>query len=117
MMHATIISQLFCLWQSILLGLFISISYEVIRIIRRIIKHKMIFIHLEDLSFWIIWSIYILMKQINDNSRLRLFHFCGTILGALFVICIYEIVVIPIVNKICLTIQKKLQNRIMRLKK
>ena len=47
MMHATIISQLFCLWQSILLGLFISISYEVIRIIRRIIKHKMIFIHLE----------------------------------------------------------------------
>ena len=38
---------------SLLTGIFITFVYDLLRIFRRVIPHKLIFVSLEDLAFWI----------------------------------------------------------------
>ncbi|MDE6168338.1 MAG: spore cortex biosynthesis protein YabQ, partial [Acetatifactor sp.] len=41
------------LLHALLMGIFITFVYDLLRIFRRVVPHKAFFVSLEDLAFWI----------------------------------------------------------------
>lgn len=115
-MRATLVSELSIFWICICYGLAIVVSYDLVRCMRRIFRHNIFFISVEDLLFWGIWTIYILSRLIKCGCGIRLYYFTGLFLGALFAICIFELYVMPIAFKICGYFNKLFQKVIMLLK-
>ena len=67
---------------SVITGAFISLLYDVIRILRRVIAHNKTAVAFEDLLFWIV-SIFILFFMLYDMSYgvLRWFSIAGATIG------------------------------------
>ena len=67
---------------SVLSGIILLIVYDVIRIIRRVIKHAWFFVALEDLIFWLLSGLFIfrMMYEMN-NGTIRGFAVLGMLLG------------------------------------
>lgn len=81
-MSQSIWKELDFLLHTFLLGIIITVLYDTLRIIRRIIKHGNIWISLEDMGFWMVCSIGIfglLMEE--NNGTLRWFAVLGSLLG------------------------------------
>lgn len=72
------------LLHALLMGIFITFVYDVIRIFRRVIPHNSFFVSLEDLGFWIYCggSVFLLMYH-ESNGELRWFAVFGAIVGML----------------------------------
>lgn len=72
------------LLHALLMGIFITFVYDVIRIFRRVIPHNSFFVSLEDLGFWIYCggSVFLLMYH-ESNGELRWFAVFGAIAGML----------------------------------
>lgn len=71
--------------QAILAGNLIYLVYSVIRVVRRLLKHNLFFVSLEDLIFWIGTGIYLFIKiyQTSDGS-IRWYFVIGVLFGGLF---------------------------------
>ena len=67
---------------SLLTGIFITFVYDLLRILRRVIPHKLIFVSLEDLAFWIYCAaeVFLLMYR-ESNGTLRWFAVIGALAG------------------------------------
>lgn len=67
---------------SILWGVIILVIYDVLRIFRRVVKHKWFFVAVEDVLFWIVsaFLIFRMMYQQN-NGTIRGFSILGMTLG------------------------------------
>ena len=79
-----IINEVYFLFSSILMGIIITFAYDFLLIIRRIVRHNLFFISLEDLIFWMVCAItvfYMLYKE--NNGILRWFAVFGAALGML----------------------------------
>ncbi|MCM1193484.1 MAG: spore cortex biosynthesis protein YabQ [Butyrivibrio sp.] len=72
------------LLHALLMGIFITFVYDVIRVFRRVIPHNSFFVSLEDLGFWIYCggSVFLLMYH-ESNGELRWFAVFGAIGGML----------------------------------
>lgn len=72
------------LLHALMMGIFITFVYDVIRIFRRVIPHNSFFVSLEDLGFWIYCggSVFLLMYH-KSNGELRWFAVLGAIVGML----------------------------------
>lgn len=67
---------------SILSGAIILLVYDVLRIIRRLIKHDSFFIALEDLFFWVVASLFIFIIIYKENDGIiRGFSVMGMAIG------------------------------------
>ncbi|MFP4698327.1 MAG: spore cortex biosynthesis protein YabQ [Eubacteriales bacterium] len=53
---------------SILSGFAIGVFYDIIRIIRRVIKHSNWLINVEDVLFWVISSVFLFVILFNQNG-------------------------------------------------
>ncbi|MBP3621303.1 MAG: spore cortex biosynthesis protein YabQ [Lachnospiraceae bacterium] len=74
--------NMFCM--SILYGAGMGISYDVIRIFRRIVKTNGFFVGLEDLLFWIVWAFVTIDGiHIYNSGELRIYVFLGILIGFL----------------------------------
>lgn len=77
--------------QAALAGNLVYLVYSVIRIVRRIIKHNLFFISLEDLIFWIGTGIYLFVKIYQtSNGSIRWYFVIGVLTGGIlthFLIC------------------------------
>jgi spore cortex biosynthesis protein YabQ len=62
----TVELQFFC-W-SIIWGAIILISYDVLRIIRRLINHNSFILAVEDLIFWVATSVFIFAMMYRENN-------------------------------------------------
>lgn len=84
------------LLHALLMGIFITFVYDVIRIFRRVIPHNSFFVSLEDLGFWIYCggSVFLLMYH-ESNGELRWFAVLGAIVGML----LYKKLVSPLFVK------------------
>lgn len=69
---------------ALVMGIFITFVYDVIRIFRRVIPHNSFFVSMEDLGFWIYCggSVFLLMYH-ESNGELRWFAVFGAIAGML----------------------------------
>lgn len=69
------------------MGIFITFVYDILRIFRRVIPHRMFFVSVEDICFWIYCAVKVfLMMHHESNGTLRWF----AILGALAGMAIYK---------------------------
>jgi spore cortex biosynthesis protein YabQ len=67
---------------SILWGGILLLAYDVLRILRRLVKHGLVLIAIEDLIFWLIASLFIFsMIYQRNNGIIRGFSIIGMILG------------------------------------
>lgn len=70
------------LLHALLMGIFITFVYDILRILRRVIPHNSFFISLEDLGFWIYCGaeVFLLMYH-ESNGTLRWFAVIGALGG------------------------------------
>lgn len=69
---------------SILLGAIMGITYDVVRVLRRIISHNNLVIFFEDIMYWVIWAFVVIDKiHIYNSGELRIYIFLGLLLGIL----------------------------------
>ncbi len=95
-MSGSMISENMFLFYSALMGIFLTFTYDLFRIFRRVIPHKSLLVSLEDLCFWIFCaiSVFLLMHE-ESNGTLRWF----AVLGALTGMLLYQKTISPIFVK------------------
>lgn len=83
------------LFHSFLMGIMITAVYDVFLILRRLIRHSLLLISLEDLLFWIGCAIGVFMMLYEENNGiLRWFAVLGATLGMiLYKVSISEYVI------------------------
>ena len=92
------------LFHAILMGVFITFLYDLLRILRRVIPHHNFWVSVEDLLFWVYCAgeVFLLMHH-ESNGTLRWF----AILGALTGMLLYKKLVSPfLVKYVSLVLQK-----------
>ena len=94
------------LLHALIMGIFITFVYDILRIFRRVVSHNSFFVSLEDLGFWIYCGaeVFLLMYH-ESNGMLRWF----AVLGALVGMMLYKKLFSPFFVKYC----SLLLNRIM----
>ena len=71
--------------QAILAGNLVCLVYCFLRVLRRIIKHNLFFISLEDLMFWIWTGIYLFVQMFKTcDGNIRWYFVIGVLLGGAF---------------------------------
>lgn len=107
LMSQDVVKEAYFFAGSVLMGIAITFSYDFLLISRRIVKHSLWGISVEDLLFWVTCSIvvfYMLYKE--NNGILRWF----AVLGAAFGMLLYKrIIGLRFVNLMAAVIQKELQ--------
>ena len=86
-------------------GMMMGLCYDLIRIFRLVIKHKNVFVHIEDCIFWMAaaFGAFVIMLAKN-NGGIRPFVIAGVGLGMLFYFSLPSVIVMGaskrIVNKV-----------------
>lgn len=90
---------------ALIMGIFITFVYDILRIFRRVIPHGNLLVSLEDIGFWIYCAakVFLLMYH-ESNGTLRWF----AILGALAGMTLYKWLVSPFFVKYMSLILQKL---------
>lgn len=70
------------LLHALLMGIFITFVYDLLRIFRRVLRHNGFFVALEDLGFWVYCGaeVFLLMYH-ESNGSLRWFAVLGALVG------------------------------------
>lgn len=90
---------------AVLTGAGLVLAYEVLRIFRRIIPHRLWVIQLEDLLFWIAAGIFIFVQMFRTSyGAVRWYFVCGGVAGA--AVCIK---IVGVLNKYVKKILKHLK--------
>lgn len=83
-MSQDIMKEVVFLGHSFLMGVLITFVYDWFLIVRRLLKHSMFLVSLEDLLFWIICAVSVFAMLYRENSgTLRWFAVGGAFLGML----------------------------------
>ncbi len=83
-MNVVVENQLYVFGWAVFYGVMIGISYDLIRILRRIVGHSRVVVGIEDFFFWIIAGLFVFDYIFNTNSgSMRGFIFIGISLGIL----------------------------------
>ena len=70
--------------QAVLACNLVYLVYSAIRVVRRIIKHNLFFVSLEDLIFWIGTGIYLFAKIYQtSNGSIRWYFVIGVLVGGI----------------------------------
>lgn len=95
------------LMHSLLMGIFITFVYDLLRIFRRVVPHARLFVSLEDLAFWVYCGaeVFLLMYR-ESNGTLRWFAVLGALAGMFFY---KKIVSPPLVKYTSLLLGKALE--------
>lgn len=81
-MSQNIIWELDFFLQAMLLGIMIAVFYDTIRIIRRVFRHGVFLIAMEDFFFWFICCLKIFEMFVKENSgTLRWFAIAANVVG------------------------------------
>lgn len=104
-MSQDIVNEITFFMHSFLLGIAITFAYDGFLILRKLIKHSLFMISLEDLIFWIACAIgvfYMLYEE--NNGTLRWFAVFGATIGML----LYKKSVSPLLINVVTTIIKRI---------
>ena len=71
--------------QAVLAGNLVYLVYFMIRIFRRILKHNLFWISVEDAIFWIVTGFYLFFKIYQtSNGTIRWYFVLGVLVGGIF---------------------------------
>lgn len=66
------------------LGALMGFTYDLLRCVRRILNHNLVFLSLEDFLYWFIWTLIVLEAIVRYNyGELRVYIFVGVFVGFL----------------------------------
>lgn len=72
------------LFYALLMGIFITFVYDILRILRRIIPHGNFMVSIEDIGFWIYCGVKVFVLMYHEsNGTLRWFAILGALVGML----------------------------------
>ncbi|MCM1567958.1 MAG: spore cortex biosynthesis protein YabQ [Roseburia sp.] len=73
------------LLHALIMGIFITFVYDILRVFRRVFPHNAFWVSLEDIIFWIYCAeeVFLLMYH-ESNGNLRWFAVIGALAGMLF---------------------------------
>ena len=72
-------------FRALLSGNVVFWTYTLLRILRKLIKHNLFFVSLEDFFFWIGMAFYLFISLYNtSNGGLRWHFILGVVVGAIF---------------------------------
>ncbi len=81
-MSPDITVEIYFLFHSFLMGVLITVLYDILRILRRIIPHNILAVSLEDFLYWIICSLVTFSMLVRENNgTLRWFAVAGAMAG------------------------------------
>ena len=84
MLSQSINHEIQFLLHSFLLGAVITFVYDNIRVLRRVLRHNVFFVSLEDMMFWIAVAISIFLLHHRENNGIfRWFSILGALVGML----------------------------------
>lgn len=95
------------LFYALLMGIFITFVYDILRIIRRVIPHGVLLVSLEDIGFWIYCGVKVFLLMYHEsNGTLRWFAIFGALVG----MTVYKKTISPFfVKYVSLLLQKLLK--------
>ncbi len=92
---------------SLFLGVAIAAAYDLFRCLRRIVPHNNIVIAVEDLLFWLTWSVIIIYHIYKYNSgSLRWYIFLGMAIGAAIYLATFSRLLMYCVSRILSALKK-----------
>lgn len=96
--------------QSVLMGILFLVAYDVIRIIRRVFRHGIIWVSIEDFLYWLVVGIWFFlhMCQVN-NGIIRGYVLLGIVLGAWMYYRLCSRPLMRCLEKIIISIKKRLK--------
>ena len=81
-MSESIVQDNYFLLYSLLLGVAVTIFYDILRIFRRVIKHRDALVSIEDFFYWIVVAISVFyVMHTENNGTLRWFAILGAAIG------------------------------------
>ncbi len=106
-----ILNQALIFGQAMAVGAGMAAVYDGIRIFRRILRHGIVLLSLEDVLYWIAASVteFALFYRVN-YGRLRLYLFLGSVLGATIYYVLVGRFLIRIASRLILSVKKRLKN-------
>lgn len=82
-MSGEILLEMQVLLDAIVCGVILSVGYDVLRIFRRVLKHKIWCVGMEDMTYWIACGVIVFAMILRENSGIiRWYHFAGLGIGA-----------------------------------
>ena len=83
-MEEFIVEEASLFLDSLFAGLLLMAFYDILRLLRRVIRHKNILVDIEDFLFWSMAGIFIFALIYSENDgRIRWFIILGIIIGAI----------------------------------
>lgn len=105
-----VIMQLALFGESCLLGAYMAAIYDVIRIFRRIIRHGIVWISVEDIGYWLVFAIVEFVLLYNENNGVpRGYVFGGTAAGVILYHFLISRYLMKAASKIIRIIKKQLK--------
>lgn len=84
----------------IFFGFFLLMTYDVFRILRRLIRHRDFFVTIEDVVYGIFIGIQIfLLNYENNNGVVRFFMFLGLIIGSIIYHKIFSTTLVAVFSR------------------
>lgn len=103
---------------SVLWGSIILLAYDGLRIFRRLIKHGIIFLAVEDIIFWVAASVFIFsMIYKQNNGIIRGFSVIGMTIGMVLYHYIFKDYIVNLITKCIRTLLRPLSIAINTVKK
>lgn len=98
------------LW-SIIIGACLTLIFDFFRLVRRNKETKDIIVYIQDILFWMIVAIVIILSAFLTNSgELRGYMFVGYALGSMFYLLLFSKMVLTIFGKIFEIVEKLFAN-------
>ena len=97
--------------QAVLFGVLMFAVYDILRVVRRIFPHGILWISVEDLIFWVLAAVLFFLQLCRDNNGIiRFFILLGMVVGAWCYNRILGRRLMGWLTKIIFSIKKQLKN-------
>ena len=94
-------NQSILFFQTVALGVIIGVVFDIFRILRRVFKHKNIFVYIEDGLFWLMVFLGVLYFILNHaHGQIRFFFLFGIALGIILYLNSISLIFIKVSTKI-----------------
>ena len=92
---------------SVAMGIALTLSYDLLRVFRRVVSHNSILIAMEDVCFWLVWT-YITLEEIHTygDGVLHWYMAVGILFGVVLFHYTISCALLKSVNNILYKVKK-----------
>lgn len=108
--NISILEEAWLFLDGLILGMLLVAGYDLVRVFRRLIRHGILWVSIEDCVYWIVCAVLMFaMLYQNNDGRIRAYIFGAAVLGGILYHLLLGKHFIRIVSKVILAIKKQLK--------